>query len=340
VIKPLSALKDLFRLAGCLTWIRVLNLIRLTITWWMARLFKTFYPTSSPAAISIEPTTRCNLRCPECPSGLRQFTRPEGFADHSVFSAWIQQIKRRVIWMNLYFQGEPMLHPQFAAMIQSAKRAQLYVMTSTNGHFLTDEMCHRLIDAGLDRLVISLDGLDQTSYQTYRKGGHLFTVLQGIETLCRIKSERKVSHPYLILQTLILLSNEHQIKDLRKMIHRKGVDEVQLKRAQFYQYEDGNPLMPSEDQHSRYGKTSSGGYALKSSLPNHCRRMWFSAVVTWDGRVLPCCYDKDGEHVMGNLQNNMLQEIWQHPRYQDFRRTLFTNRKSIPICTNCSEGLQ
>jgi radical SAM protein with 4Fe4S-binding SPASM domain len=339
VIKPYSALKDLFRLAGCITPKRILNLIHLTMTWWMARLFKMIRQSASPVAISVEPTTRCNLRCPECPSGLRQFSRPQGFADLLAFTTWIQQMKHQVIWVNLYFQGEPMLHPQFTEMIGIAKKASMYVMTSTNGHFLTEETCHQIIDAGLDRLVVSLDGLDQLSYSAYRKGGDLATVLEGIDTLCRIKAARKVSHPYLILQTLILSTNEHQIHDFKQWIRRKGVDEVQLKRAQFYQYSEGNPLMPVEEKHRRYAKTASGDYALKSSLPNHCRRMWFSAVITWDGRVLPCCYDKDGEYVMGKLSENTLQEIWRSEAYRRFRRKLLTDRKGIPICNNCGEGL-
>lgn len=339
MIKPVSAINDLFRLAGCLTPKRLLNLIHLVVTWWMARLFKTTRIAQSPAAVSVEPTTRCNLRCPECPSGLRQFSRPEGSADTAAFERWIHQMKSTVIWLNLYFQGEPMLHGGFPEMIRVAKKAGMYVMTSTNGHFLTREHCEQLIDAGLDRLVISLDGLDQATYETYRKGGELSRVLAGVDTLCSLKQARGVSHPHLVIQSLILSSNEHQINDIKHLIRRKGVDEIQLKRAQFYQYTAGNPLMPSRAEHRRYAETSAGVFTLKSSLPNHCRRMWFSAVLTWDGRMVPCCFDKDAAHVMGNVDEVDFREIWRGDSYRRFRNSIFKNRKGIPMCTNCGEGL-
>lgn len=73
-----------------------------------------------PVSISIEPTTACNLRCPECPSGLRSFTRPTGNIKFELFKRTIDQMHSHVMQLNFYFQGEPFIHPQFCDMVSYA----------------------------------------------------------------------------------------------------------------------------------------------------------------------------------------------------------------------------
>jgi radical SAM protein with 4Fe4S-binding SPASM domain len=66
--------------------------------------------------------------------------------------------------------------------------------------------------------------------------------------------------------------------------------------------------------------------------------MWHSAVITWDGNVVPCCFDKDAKYSMGNVQTETFQDIWNNSKYNSFRANLLKSRSSIDICTNCSEG--
>jgi radical SAM protein with 4Fe4S-binding SPASM domain len=81
-----------------------------------------------------------------------------------------------------------------------------------------------------------------------------------------------------------------------------------------------------------------GQYHLKNSLKNQCWKLWHGAEITWDGRVLPCCFDKDAQYEMGSLQDKSFAEIWRSQPYQDFRAQLLRSRKEIDICRNCSEG--
>jgi radical SAM protein with 4Fe4S-binding SPASM domain len=113
---------------------------------------------------------------------------------------------------------------------------------------------------------------------------------------------------------------------------------VRFKTAQVYNYENGNPLIPENEKYSRYRRNSDGHYEVKNSLDNHCWRLWSACVITWDGKVVPCCFDKDAEHQLGNLNEASLQEIWNGERYRSFRSQLFRSRKEIDICANCSEG--
>jgi radical SAM protein with 4Fe4S-binding SPASM domain len=105
-----------------------------------------------------------------------------------------------------------------------------------------------------------------------------------------------------------------------------------------YDYENGNPLIPTIEKYSRYKRLSNGKFVVKSSLDNHCWRMWSGAVVTWDGKVVPCCFDKDATHEMGNLSKEDFKSIWKGKAYAMFRKQLLKGRKEIDICKNCSEG--
>ena len=134
--------------------------------------------------------------------------------------------------------------------------------------------------------------------------------------------------------------NEHQIDEVKKLAQELGVDELGLKTAQIYDYEHGNPLIPTIDRFSRYAPKGDGRYEIKSKLDNGCWKMWHSAVMTQSGEVVPCCFDKDAKHGMGNLRTNTFKQIWKGKAYNSFRMALLKSRKSIDICTNCTEGVK
>lgn len=289
--------------------------------------------------MAFEPTTSCNLRCPECPSGLRSFTRPTGMLDIDFFKSKIEEVKSHLIYLTFYFQGEPYLHPQFTDMVRYASEKNIYTATSTNAHYLDEANAKKTIESGLKRLIISIDGTTQETYKSYRIGGLLDKVLEGTRNMVRLKKALNSPTPHLIFQFLVVKPNEHQIEEVKKMAKEIGINEVQLKTAQIYDYENGSPLIPENEKYSRYKKTEEGKYKLKSELPHHCWKMWHSNVVTWDGKVVPCCFDKDANHVLGDMNNNSLKDIWKNKKYDEFRKSIHKSRSQIDICKNCSEGM-
>jgi radical SAM protein with 4Fe4S-binding SPASM domain len=144
--------------------------------------------------------------------------------------------------------------------------------------------------------------------------------------------------PHVVFQFLVVAPNEHQIPDVFKLANELGVDEVRLKTAQVYDYIHGNPLLPNDERYSRYVRKEDGSYRVKNALDNQCWRMWSGCVITWDGRVVPCCFDKDATHALGNLSEHTLSEIWNGSAYAAFRKNLLNSRSEIDICANCSEG--
>lgn len=331
-------LQDSLNFFSKLTPRRFWNATRVLGSYYYSKWFHKPVQWGYPISISFEPTTSCNLRCPECPSGLRAFTRPTGMLEKEFFKKTIDELSKELMYLIFYFQGEPYLNPGFLEMVSYASKKGIYTATSTNAHYLTEQHARKTIESGLDRLIISIDGTTQEVYQQYRRGGRLEKVLEGTRNIVKWKKELKSKTPFIFFQFLVVKPNEHQIEDVKRLAKEMGVDQVRFKTAQVYDYSKGNPLIPTLDKFSRYRKNSDGSYAIKNKLANHCWRLWHDPVVTWDGLVVPCCFDKDATKRMGDLKQNSFKEIWNNSDYRRFRGQILEGRKNIDICANCSEG--
>ena len=227
-------------------------------------------------------------------------------------------------------------------MIALASERHLYTIVSTNAQALTRDMAQALVGSGLNKIIVSMDGLTQASYEQYRVGGHLDKVLIGLQYLRDAKQESRSRAPQIELQCLMLASNEHEWPTLRHQYKALGADTLALKTAQFYDYEHGNPLMPSP-AYARYIQGTDGLYRLRStfSMSIHrwigirpCWRVLTGCVIGTNGDVLPCCFDKAHEHKLGNI----FTEDWSviAPRRRAFIRTIWT-KKQFPMCGNCTD---
>lgn len=329
---------DGFNFLSRLSSSKIQNAWNIYSSYQLSRIGKTPRIHGLPIGISFEPTTSCNLRCPECPSGLRSFTRPTGMLDRTLFQDTIDQLRQTLCFLTFYFQGEPYLHTSFLDMVQYASQRNIYTTTSTNAHFLNDKISRETVASGLDRMIISIDGTTQDTYESYRVGGNLSKVIEGTRNVLHWKRKLKSKTPHVIFQFLVVRHNEHQIPEVYRIARELGVDQVVLKTAQIYDYENGSPLLPSQEKYARYKKKENGTYVIKNKLLDHCWKMWHSCVITWDGKVVPCCFDKDATHVLGDLRQNSFAEIWQGEKYAFFRASLLKARSGIEICKNCTEG--
>lgn len=331
--------KDAINLTSKFTWGKLLGILKVLTSYFLSKLLKRPILFGLPFSMAFEPTTSCNLRCPECPSGLRSFTRPTGMLDVDFFKSKIEEVKNHLLYLTFYFQGEPYLHPQFMKMVKYASDRKIYTSTSTNAHYLDEKNARKTIESGLDRLIISLDGTTQETYKSYRVGGNIDKVLAGAKNIVRMKKELRSKTPHTVFQFLVVKPNEHQTEEVKRIAHDIGIDEVHFKTAQIYDYENGSPLIPENEKYSRYKKDENGKYLLKNPLDNHCWKMWHSCVITWDGKVVPCCFDKDANHAMGDLNESSFLNVWKNKKYTTFRKSILESRSKIDICQNCSEGM-
>lgn len=314
------------------------NLIKLYVGFHLSRWQGKPKQLGLPFYVSIEPTTSCNLRCPQCPSGLREFTRPTGMLQNQLFEKIIGQLKQHLHSLTFYFQGEPYLNPDFLKMVRHANAQGIYTITSTNAHYLDEANAIETIHSGLDKLIISVDGVTQEVYEQYRIGGKLNKVLEGTQEILKQKKQLKSKTPHVVWQFVVFKPNQLQVDAVKKLGKALGVDEVKIKTAQIYDFENGHDLIPDIDNYSRYKKTGAGNYVIKNKLLNQCWRMWQGCVITWDGQVVPCCFDKDAKYKLGKLDKANFKDIWFSDAYNRFRNSILKSRSNIDICTNCTEG--
>lgn len=325
---------DAWAIVRVLRWQRMINAFIVIMSYYWSYLTKKVKQAGKPIAFSVEPTNICNLRCPECPTGVNTLKRPVGNMEMPVYRKLINQLAPELIYLNLYVQGEPMMHPQFAEMVKYASGHGVYVSTSTNGHFLTRPLAVSLVSAGLTRLIFSVDGTTQESYQKYRIGGDLERVKESIRNIVEAKMELNSAYPIIVIQFLVFQHNEYELPQIKRMAKELNVDKLEIKTAQLNDF--GTLKPPENNRFSRYADAV--GKVLKGNMKNRCWRQWHSAVVTWDGKIAPCCYDKDALFAFGNIKQQSVQEILFSKASNDFKKLIFNGKHQINMCNNCPEG--
>ena len=130
------------------------------------------------------------------------------------------------------------MHPQFLELVEYASSRKIYTATSTNAHYLTDEHARKTVESGLDRLIVSIEGTSQETYQLYRVGGKLDKVIEGTKNVVAWKKRLRSKTPHIVIQFLVVRPNEHQIHEVHLIAKVLGVDEVGIKTAQIYDFEN------------------------------------------------------------------------------------------------------
>lgn len=329
---------DLLNRLHSLSLRKILNIALVQISFILSILLRKPLVWGKPFFIGLEPTALCNLACPQCPTGTGEVKRNEDFLDLDIYKDIVDEIAGTTTILSLYNQGEPLLHNSFADMVKYATDRKVYTVTSTNAQLLSEEVCTKLVEAGLDRIIISLDGTDQESYHTYRIGGDFEKVVAGIRLLSEARGTTK--KPFIIIQFLVFKHNEEKVSEIRRFGKKLGADRVMIKSVQIEYPESIHEWMPVHRKHRRYYReSSSGDWMLGGKLRNRCRRLWYTTVVTSDGLIVPCCFDKLAQYPMGTVAEGAIAQIWKNPDYNDFRKRVLRDRKGIGMCTNCTEGL-
>lgn len=318
---------------------RLFNITKILLSFWFSRLIKKAIVWGMPVSYSIEPTNHCNLKCPECPSGLGALTRPLGLLKTADFKNVIDEIKRTGFYIQLFFQGEPYINKQLPEMIRYAQSCRMYVSVSTNGHFINESNVDQVLFSAPDKLIFSVDGLDEESYQNYRIGGTFKHADEGLRTLVRRKNELGFKKPFIEFQFIVMKQNEHQIQDVKKYCDEIGVNKIVFKTMQVSSYENAKRFLPVNKKYRRY-IVENGSFKIKGEIKNHCFALWRTSVITWDGKVVPCCFDKDAFYELGMVNGRAFEDVWKSSSYNDFRTKILRKRKSVNMCTNCTEGLK
>jgi len=315
---------------------KFINYFQLIISYQFSNKKVFFNQKLQPAFISVEPCNYCQLGCPECPVGVRIIKKTNQIDDF-VFRKTIDELKNKLLHVIFYFQGEPLLNKNLPKMIEYAHKAGIFTSTSTNAQALTQELAKEIVASGIDKLIISIDGATQEVYEKYRKGGKLQKAIDGAVFINHWKKELKSITPFVEIQFIVFKTNEHQFNEMKRLKKELHADRLVFKTAQLYNFENGNELMTTKDKFSRYRKLKTGKFEIKNKLKNHCKRMWMGAVLNSEGKVLPCCFDKNSDYSFGNMNDNSFKAVWHNEKAFSFRTSILQNRKQHEMCRNCTE---
>lgn len=328
------------RYGYAITWRRMWNVAKVIASMGVSWVVRRPVVWGRPFMMMVEPTNFCNLKCPLCPSGNGQMERDRGNMDLDSYRRLIDEVGGHLLLLMLWNQGEPFINKGFLEMVRYARHKRIPVMTSTNGHFVrTPEQALEVVDSGLSEIIISLDGVDQETYERYRVGGTLQTVLDGARLLSEAKKLRSSVTPLVNLQFIVFRHNEADLERAEELAHELGADKFLIKTAQVYDQSEADTFLPEAELFRRYEANGDEQLLVKGQPKKGCKVLWYSSMVNWNGDVAPCCFDKDVDFGMGDTFNGQsFGEIWQDAPYMAFRQQILDDRRSVDMCRNCSEG--
>lgn len=307
-----------------ITYSRLLNYISANVGYFCSNITGRVYLNAKPVFASIEPANYCNLSCPHCPTGKKLIDKLDSRMSMEDFIIYIDALLPELMYLNLYFQGEPFLNKNLVDMVKYASERGVFVCVSTNANALTENVIANLSKSGIGRLIICLDGANSQSYSTYRVGGNFNKVIDAIKLCVKYKLPLEV-------QCLLLSTTEKEIDEIKVLCNSLGVGRLVFKKAQFY----NDYLVPEKDENLRYKRNLNGELVPKAKLKNKCWRLFSTIVIDVDGNVPACCFDKSAKYSFGNLKDSNLTKVWLGERANKFRQVVLKNRKGIDICNNC-----
>lgn len=283
-----------------------------------------------PVFLIVEPSNFCNLRCPLCPTGQR-LPAKRGKMSMQTFKRIIDQMHTYAWHLNLYYLGEPLLCDDLPLMITYARRHKMRVSVSSNLNLLNEEMADRLIDTGLEHLVVSLDGVTQETYGIYRIGGDCDTVVRNIIMLNERKKRKASHYPRIEIQFVVFKHNEHEIPGIKELAARLGVG-LYFREGTLGGKGQSPPLAKDyklAEQWLSSNKEFHQDYDYFKRQPNiqkgYCGYLWKIATINWDGSVFPCCWVFESEHKFGNITEQGFKEIWNNELFRSSRDLFIRN---------------
>ena len=279
-----------------------------------------------PDRVYVESTNICNLDCIMCPTGLHIDTRPKGYIDWDLYTAIIDEIAPWVEAVVLHSWGEPLLHTRFMDMVRYAKERDVWVETSTNATLLTEEKSREILEAGLDRIYLSMDGLTKETYEKVRVKGNFETVLGNIERFLDLKHE--LGSPIEAdIQIVRLSETDAEVEEFVKRWRETRADIINIKELDTWggQIEDVEALAVEADVPDA------------NRIRKPCPNLWYHCHIHWDGVLVSCSRDYDAVTPLGNVKNGGVLKTWHGARMQKMRQWHATGNFCAEQCVNCTE---
>jgi MoaA/NifB/PqqE/SkfB family radical SAM enzyme len=277
-------------------------------------------PLSSPIHVDIETASACNLKCIMCPHGDKNYEHDNGIMKDSLARKLIQDcIDSAVISIKFSGRGEALLHKNMVEYVEMAKEGGvLDVMFNTNALLLTPTISKGLIKAGLDLIIISIDGTTKEIYEKIRKGSDFDTVVNNVENLIQMKRDLGVSKPMIRLQFVKMEDNIHEFDDFIKKWQAK-VD-----------------VIVGIDYSNRVNQKDKSIQKRVATGRTYCPHPFRRLAINYKGDALMCCVDWDSRYKVGDMNQQSIKEVWSSQPIQYGRECIRKlDHKKIVSCRTC-----
>ena len=274
-----------------------------------------------PIHLDIETTNACNLHCPFCAVTFNNWgPYRRGYMELALFRKIIDEgVENGLCSVKFSLRGEPMLHPKLFEMIRYAKEKGIMdIYINTNATLLHEDKINQLIDAGLDRISVSFEGITKEVYESYRVGANYEKVLSNIKNLRRIREKRGLTYPQIRVQTVLLPELEESFPQYVEF-WQSIADEVA--------YLDARHETPDDDHRGLVANWS-------------CPFLWQRMVILWDGTLLPCLMQGISDFnlmSLGNAKEISIKEMWQSKKAAYYRELHKSGQAhKLEACDRCS----
>lgn len=293
-----------------------------------------------PRLAIIETGTTCNLKCPTCPTPREYLNRPPSIMKIEDFKIIINRIKDYVHVVLLHHTNEPLLNPLLPEMIEYANKNNLYTVISTNSTMLNENVAGKLLSAGLDEIIVCLDGITKESYEAFRVGANFEEVIRNIKYFCAEKKRKNLRKPFIELQFITTKLNQDQIPEMEKFCRENPVDRLKIKSlavvGYYYTQKERRELFEKflpdqEGVKKRYFRNNIGEISRKKVAK--CDLIKDQIAILVNGEMTLCCFDVRGEYVYGNLFEKKFKDIWQEQKNVNMRQQ--AERRGFELCKKC-----
>ncbi len=292
-----------------------------------------------PRVFMIEPTNICNGTCPLCPVGAKIDKRKKGHFRYDDYVRLIDEIKDVASQVIMNFAGEPILNSEIGKLAAYTESNGIRTVIGTNG---TLDKSEELVDSGVSEILFALDGVTEESYSQYRKyrdGTDFNTVIRNLERIVARKKELGLDKPVVILQFVVFKHNQHEIADIVRLGEQIGVDGIDFKPVCINDFFD--PAL--EDLVDRFQPEQEEGKVLPGNefvaiKPPWCSFSFHETEILWNGDVTVCCYDYDGDYVIGNVfTDGGFKKVWKSREYRKIRKRIV--KQDMKICKTCDHTM-
>ena len=315
---------------------KIINILKVE---WKLKKNDTNLRNTFPYILFVDPYNKCNLKCPLCFRGKNEIIERENKIDITTYEKLINPLKKYLFQIFLYNNSEPFLNKDIYRIINYNKINNIGTVVSSNLSLKIDPK--KMVESGLEYLIVSADGITQEIYEKYRVGGKLDVVVNNIKQIIIEKRRLKSKFPYIEWNCIVTKKNENHIDDIREFAYNLGVDTVRFANVNFFTEDKERKLKEDEWLPNRAEFREFKSKDFKKRERKACFWLWRTAVINPDGSVLPCClYDTED---FGNSIDNSFLDIWNNEKYLEARSLSLSaskfkggNNRSNIICRICN----